>query len=124
MSHHAHARPPPPRQPARRLCCKTCGNEACEFLPIEGTSERVWLKCDNCGHTRTVAAPQNLDPEVRASAGRITDILQQLILTRPDLIKSLETAVREFLATEGWPAATSPQRASTLRKVPARVDDA
>ena len=39
------------------------------------------------------------DPEVRASAGRIVDILQQLVLIRPELIIPLEELVREFLAT-------------------------
>jgi hypothetical protein len=37
------------------------------------------------------------DAEARASAGRIVDILQQLVLARPDLIIPLEELVREFL---------------------------
>ena len=38
------------------------------------------------------------DSEVRASAGRIIDILQQLVLASPEMIISLEEVVREHLA--------------------------
>jgi hypothetical protein len=46
-----------------------------------------------------VPAFESQPDEIRASAGRITDILQQVVLTRPDLIIPLEDVVREFLET-------------------------
>lgn len=41
--------------------------------------------------------PRPPDAKVRASAGRIVDILQQLVLSRPDMILPLESVVRNFL---------------------------
>lgn len=39
------------------------------------------------------------DPEVRASAARIVDILQQLVLARPEIIIPLEEIVRGILVS-------------------------
>jgi hypothetical protein len=58
---------------------------------------------------------------VRASAGRIVDILQQLVLARPDVIIALEQGVRRILGDLGVavetqtapPGDTTPRRGST-----------
>jgi len=41
---------------------------------------------------------QQSNPEVRASAARIVDILQQLVIARPEMIIPLEEIVRGILA--------------------------
>jgi hypothetical protein len=41
---------------------------------------------------------QRSNPEVRASAARIVDILQQLVIARPEMIIPLEEIVRGILA--------------------------
>ena len=41
---------------------------------------------------------QRSNPEVRASAARIVDILQQLVIARPEMIIPLEEMVRGILA--------------------------
>ena len=58
------------------------------------------------------AIQQRSNPEVRASAARIVDILQQLVIARPEMIIPLEEIVRGILANlhvhvEGqmWPDA-------------------
>ena len=49
-------------------------------------------------HRDTKDVQRSIDPEVRASAARIVDIVQILVLARPDMIVPLEEIVRGILA--------------------------